>query len=73
MQYAYEPIAVSAVLAAPKGIESASADILCGAIHVKSAVAEMSAKTTLIRMSTSTGIDFASHITKFHIDNGNTF
>ena len=66
LQYAYEPIAVSAVLAAPIVIDSASADILCGAIHIKSAVvADISAETTLIRMSTSTGIDVASHINKF--------
>ena len=65
LQYAYEPIAVSAVLAAPIVIDSASADILCGAIHIKSTVADISAETTLITMSTSIGIHVASHINKF--------
>ena len=65
VQYAYEPIAMSAVLAAPIGIDSASADTLCGAIHIKPTVADISAETTLIRMSTSTGINVASHINKF--------
>ena len=65
LQYAYEPIAVSTVLAAPIGIDSASADILYESIHIKSTAADISAETTLVEMSTSTGIDVASYINNF--------